>query len=309
MTFFIDLWHDLREKRLWPVAVGLLAAAIAIPAVMLKPAAAPTAPPAIAAGGEREILPAIDVDSSPTRNSKLEAFSQRNPFKPLEQLDQDDANSSGSDSSGGSASSPAGGGSASAAGSGSGSSGGSSSDTAPGASSGGGGGSTEPGVDPNGSGVQWFRYTADIKFGAPGHLKTRKDIQTLTLLPKDDNAAIVFMGVSEDAKSAIFFIADPGFRAEGEGECNSEDNCRFVKLGVSDGKNEESFISQDGTVQYDLELLRLNRENISSAEAKGDTTDSSKPSSKDAGGSTIKQAGDEFLPRLLYGPGIASESK
>ena len=25
-AFFLDLWHDLKQKRLWPVAVALLAA-------------------------------------------------------------------------------------------------------------------------------------------------------------------------------------------------------------------------------------------------------------------------------------------
>ena len=43
-TFFIDLWHDLREKRLWPVAVGLLAAIVAVPAILFKPAS-DAAPP------------------------------------------------------------------------------------------------------------------------------------------------------------------------------------------------------------------------------------------------------------------------
>ena len=29
--FFLDLWHDLREKRLWPVAALLLLALVAVP--------------------------------------------------------------------------------------------------------------------------------------------------------------------------------------------------------------------------------------------------------------------------------------
>ena len=37
-TFFIDLWNDLREKRLWPIAVGAVAATLAIPVLLLKPA-------------------------------------------------------------------------------------------------------------------------------------------------------------------------------------------------------------------------------------------------------------------------------
>ena len=34
-TFFLDLWHDLREKRLWPVAAGL-AVAILVDATIVR---------------------------------------------------------------------------------------------------------------------------------------------------------------------------------------------------------------------------------------------------------------------------------
>ena len=105
-TFLLDLWHDLREKRLWPVAVGLLAATVAIPLVMLKPASEPEPPTVISESGDRETLPALTVDAKPGDGSKLETFDQRNPFKPLEQLDGDDGASSdgGSGGSGGSGS-------------------------------------------------------------------------------------------------------------------------------------------------------------------------------------------------------------
>ena len=37
-TFFLDLWQDLREKRLWPVAAGLAVAIVALPVALVKPA-------------------------------------------------------------------------------------------------------------------------------------------------------------------------------------------------------------------------------------------------------------------------------
>ncbi len=42
--FLLDLWHDLREKRLWPVAVVLAVGLVAVPVVLSKPSAAPPAP-------------------------------------------------------------------------------------------------------------------------------------------------------------------------------------------------------------------------------------------------------------------------
>ena len=37
-NFLLDIWSDLREKRLWPVAVALLVALVAVPVVLSKPA-------------------------------------------------------------------------------------------------------------------------------------------------------------------------------------------------------------------------------------------------------------------------------
>jgi hypothetical protein len=39
--FLHDLWHDLRAKRLWPIAAALLVGLVAVPLVVLKPSAAP----------------------------------------------------------------------------------------------------------------------------------------------------------------------------------------------------------------------------------------------------------------------------
>ena len=35
--FLLDLWHDLRAKRLWPVALVLAVALVAVPVVLSKP--------------------------------------------------------------------------------------------------------------------------------------------------------------------------------------------------------------------------------------------------------------------------------
>jgi hypothetical protein len=313
MTFFLDLWQDLREKRLWPIAVGLLAAALAIPVVMLKPASEGTpAPVAAVPAPKADTLPAVEVDSSPTHGSKLETFSQRDPFKPLSDLKKADANGSTATAPGSGASDPT----ASAAGtpvsSGSGSGGSTSTDsTSPSSSP---SPITTPGTpssDTTSTPVKWFRYTADMSFGTPDDLKTLKGVQDFTLLPDPKTAAVVFMGVSNDAKSAIFFIADPAFEASGEGTCNDKQDCRFVKLSLDDKKDQETFTSLDGSVVYKLKLLKLNREYISPDQAQGDTSDSNAGSKlgKDAGGSTIADASQALLPKLVDLPSVASEHR
>src|SRR3954471_13740121 len=175
-TFFIDLWHDLRERRLWPVAVGLLAAIVAVPAILFKPVSNAT-PPSAAAPKPTGVatLPVVNVESGPIRGSKLESFkaSEKNPFKPMKDLAAAPGTNGTDGSTGADATSSAGGsggsgGSSSAAG-GSGSSGGGS------VSGGSPGGSSTPsssgGSTPSGSSApstQWFRYAADFSFGKTG---------------------------------------------------------------------------------------------------------------------------------------------
>jgi hypothetical protein len=267
-SFFIDLWHDLREKRLWPVAVGLLAAIVAVPAVLFKPAsdAAPetAVAPRTTSGAT---LPVVAVDSGPTEGSKLEAFSAKNPFKPMKDLAKTEGSGSGSGSSGGSGSgsgsgdggsfggAPAGGGSSDV---GSDIAGGST----PSGSGGSGGGSTPsaPGI-PH---LTWFRYAADFSFGPSGHTEKFKGPQSFTSLPDADHPSIVFLGVSDDGKRALFLIADPAFEAAGEGKCTPKSTCQFVSLRVGDSNDEETFTSVDGTLSYELKLDRIRKEKLDS---------------------------------------------
>src|SRR6187551_434370 len=91
-TFFVDLWHDLREKRLWPVAVGLLAAIVAVPVILFKPASDAAPPTTVTPKtGAADTLPVVAVESGPPVGSKLEAFDEKNPFKPMKDLATEDA--------------------------------------------------------------------------------------------------------------------------------------------------------------------------------------------------------------------------
>src|SRR5688500_626064 len=51
-NFLLDIWNDLRAKRLWPVAVVLLAGIVAVPFVLAKKAEEPTVAPAPTAEAE-----------------------------------------------------------------------------------------------------------------------------------------------------------------------------------------------------------------------------------------------------------------
>src|SRR5918998_729408 len=81
--FFADVWSELREKRLWPVAALLGVGLIAAPVLLLKGKPEPPAPETASVDATSAQVPAIDPDpSSLAGSSRLGAFGEKNPFRP-----------------------------------------------------------------------------------------------------------------------------------------------------------------------------------------------------------------------------------
>ncbi len=264
-NFFLDLWADLREKRLWPVAALLMIAIAAVPFTLVKkeqPAPAAAAPPT-AAQTAADKLPTIALeDISAESPSELTEFTQRNPFKPLRDLPKADAAEgenktvdlgaspdSGKGSDSGSSKKDSGSGSASG-----GSSGGSAKSSGTGGSSGEGAGSY---VGPQ---TTYYSYRADIKFGVSGEAKAMKQVEAFTLLGDEKEPAAMFMGVTDDHKFAVFAVDTARYESEGEHDCKpSKDRCEFVYLKTADDGNETTLTLIDGSKSYDLELTAIKR--------------------------------------------------
>ncbi|HKP90285.1 MAG TPA: hypothetical protein VJT75_09950 [Thermoleophilaceae bacterium] len=271
-TFLLDLWQDLRAKRLWPVAVALLAATVAVPAVLFKPASSAPPPSTATTASNEGKLPAVTLDASSISGSHLDVFKQKNPFA----SESDPTGGAGVDGQGplgdsvGKAVEKAGGSTDGGSGGGSGGSGLGGSTTPSGDTSG--PAPKGPDGEPMEPGVHYFTYTADVEFGARGRTKSYKGLQELDLLPDGDSPVVAFMGV-RSGKTAMFFIADPAFRAEGEGQCSpSPDNCMFVYLRTDEGHNEETLSAQNGQVEFVLKLEDLHTKGLSEDQALGDTT-------------------------------------
>jgi hypothetical protein len=167
--------------------------------------------------------------------------------------------------------------------------------------------------------VEWFRYAADFTFGPSGSPEKFEGPESFTSLPDQENPAIVFLGVSDDGKRAIFMIADPAFEADGEGSCSPKATCQFVTLRVGDSNDEETFTSVDGSVSYELRLDRIHREKLST-DADGDPVpvsgsgDSKSKSDADADeGDAPAEAGQAAAiaaPEAFgSGPGFARERR
>ncbi|TML81704.1 MAG: hypothetical protein E6G07_04465 [Actinobacteria bacterium] len=79
-TFLLDLWQDLRAKRLWPVAVALVVATLAVPLVLSKSASSPVPPTGGGQATGASKLPTVALDASSIDTSHLDVFGQKNPF-------------------------------------------------------------------------------------------------------------------------------------------------------------------------------------------------------------------------------------
>lgn len=265
-TFLLDIWQDLREKRLWPVAVALVVATIAVPAVVFKPTSgAPQADtPAPDAGAA---LPTVALDQSSIENSLLGSFDVKDPFHSgADKAKGANTGATGvSGVPGGSLTDSLFGGSDSGSG---GDVAGGSGGSAPGGSGGSGGS----------GGTKYFTYTVDVTFGTRGKERAYSGVETLALLPDEKAPVVSFMGMSDGATTAVFFVVDPAIQAEGEGACNpSPEDCRFVYLKVDEDQDEQTLSGAEGQVEYSLRLEDIHVKSLSEGDAVGDSTPDSSP--------------------------------
>jgi hypothetical protein len=254
-TFLLDLWHDLRAKRLWPVAAVLVIALIAVPVVLKKSSDSgsssvpPPAPTAASGAGADAGKAVVVADASTSNNSTLGVFNKKNPFKPDKSViaaQNPPASTPAPAPSTPQSSAPSQGGGSTP-------------------SSGGGppSGGTTPSQPvkpqaPKGP----YAYTVDVKFGKRGLLRTHHDVQKLDVLPNQNNPLVVFLGVNTKGDTAVF-LTDTSLKAAGEGTCKPNgDTCSFLYLKVDKDKNTEDLSEQsaDGTgTEYTLQLLAIKK--------------------------------------------------
>jgi hypothetical protein len=257
-TFLLDLWHDMREKRLWPFAALLLVAIAAVP-FTLREKGAPAPPPVptpTQAQTAADKLPTISLDEIASKSpSNLTEFSERNPFKSLADLPKTPPKDLGENQSVDLGESPD---SKSSSGGSSGGSGGSSGGSS--GSSGSTGGSGSGAGSYVGPRTTYYAYRADIRFGLAGKAKAMKQVEAFTLLGDEKEPAAMFMGVTDDHKWAVFAVDTAHYEAQGEHECKpTPERCEFVYLKVAGDANETTFTTLDGSKSYDLELTAIKR--------------------------------------------------
>ena len=251
-----SLWDELRERRLWPLALGLVVAIVAIPIIVSKPAkkATPPVPPASATGSASPAAAFQPVVSTEGRKSSeihknLRRFPSKNPFTP-QGLNLSSTSGTASPTSSTTSTTSGSSGSTTA------SAGGSSSTTTSGGSS---GSTTTPTTTSPSttSKTFYYTYTVDVKFGKTGQ-EDKKTLTEFRALPGSDNPVVVFMGVRPDAETAVFLVSADA-STKGDGKCKPSDTaCTFLYLKKGDKETIEATNADQSITDYTLKLLDVN---------------------------------------------------
>ena len=294
--YLLDIWNDLREKRLWPVAVALLAGLVAVPMLLAKPAeeaepAAPVATAADAAPATAELLPAdLEAAKPLLQTSTLSEFNTKDPFKPLKTL------ASIEQAAGVEATTTA------DAGSGSTDTGSTDTGTTGGTGVGGDTDSTPPPVTQE---KTVYTYQAVVQLGTPNGT-TRRTLNRLGILPSANNPILVFLGVSADDPEEAVFLVDSTVSQAGEGRCKpSVNTCSFLYLKPSEEQNEHIFTTDDGG-EYTIELVGVKRVKVQSvaSSSSADDVEFEGPSASTAVGHTGDTEATEPVEDGLSGFGF-----
>ena len=250
-TFALDLLHDLREKRLWPVAAALLIGLLAVPVVLSKsapPAPAPvvqaTPKPAAAELPELKNLTVVADTAAARGGSTLDAFKAKDPFRPPAVVLREDKDSPSVATAPKTAVAAGGGGGGGKAG------------------SGGSGGSTGPGRAPVAPRApapspparpRSYAFVADVHFGRSGHERRFNPLDRLGILPNQDFPLLIFLGVDPGGNNAVFLV-DSTLTTAGEGRCNpSPTECGTLTIGAG---SEHEFADQEGQ-SYTLRINEI----------------------------------------------------
>jgi hypothetical protein len=283
----IDVWNDLRARRLLPVAAVLLVGLVAAPVVLSKKsdgaAPAPTQTPAPtkaqAPKGPDELAQVkVGDELQDGTGSSLSAFGASDPFAPPKKVLK--ASQSNPQPSGGTQSGTGTGNAPSTSGGTGQSTGGGSAPSTGGGDTGGSGGGSAGGEKK----TTELEYVLDVTFWQNGHKRTIKGMRKLDTLPTMANPLLIFMGVSGKGGNAVFLV-DATLETTGEGKCKpSRSDCAFLYLGAG---SEQEFTNEDGD-SYRLRIDQIRKVKAGSESGKSDGAAAS-TSKQDANAAVVER--------------------
>ena len=331
MNALRTLVRDLIDRKLWPVALLLVAAAVAIPVLLGRaPAPAPTVAPAPAVPATPKAQKAEVTLEAVVPTDRERGGAVHNPFKAPAKKKAGTSASAPAPASSGTPTVASGGTSSAAAPStgsdapaSSGSSSGSQTTTpSAGATSGSSGaGSSKPTTpkptapkadDPSDT------YHVSLRFGLNGGaLTTMRDVARLSPLPSVTDPFFVYLGVLETAttheKRAVFLVSSDA-TPNGEGSCHpTKTDCESVELAVGETAFFNVTAPSGAVTQYELQLAGIHKTEVKSeAKASAAFARHSVAGAEllgDAAKRNVRAAAGARAYRYLPGAGLLSRAK
>ena len=228
MSFLRNLLADLVEKRLWPVAAALVMALVAVPVLLGGGGSASTPAPVAglatpggapgASVGRAQVALETDAAGADHAGKSRDPFVQHKVAKTATTGALVGADLSSKAATGDvpqvSTTLPSAGTGTGGASPGTGSTG--TGDTKTPAKPG-------PKADPS-------LYRVDLSFGPTGKQKSYSDLERLAPLPDADNPFLVFLGVLDDGKTAVFLVSSDA-TANGDGVCKPDPtSCETIEM-------------------------------------------------------------------------------
>lgn len=254
--FVQDVYYDLKDRHLLPIAVILLVALVAVPIALSQSSSEAEE----SAGGEAGA--STSVNGSEARSGELVAKAApglRDYRRRLQRLSAKDPfvqqyTGSGSSTVESSAESTGSSGSAEE---------GTFTESSPEtsytpteSSSGGEGG------EPNPGGLRYYSYAIDVKVSAGGSQESkdseptvRHNLPELTMLPSRETPAIVYMGSTKDGKKALFVVSSDVDSVFGDAKCVlGSTTCQMLAM---EPGLPETFVYGGSGKTYKIELLKI----------------------------------------------------
>ena len=264
MNLITDTWRGLVRRKLWPVALLLVGALVAVPLVLAKEPAVEPAPANLAAAAADEDISTTYVTSADdaeiegaeetTTKRRRTLGASKDPFEPAplpkaqkkkkkkatadvattSTKDKDSSSSSSKETTTG---------------------GGSSAPTAPVATA-------TPTATPKPAPLNSIRvrFSKVAEDGSTAEEPKAATVRRLEVLPDEDNPVLVYRGVEDGGKVAVFELTG-NVTVEGDGACQpTPEDCQILKLRA--GETEFVTVTDTGSettdAQYQIDLIKIN---------------------------------------------------
>jgi hypothetical protein len=244
-------FKQLVERRLWPLAVLLVAALVAVPMLLAKEPEAPVPAPTAAAPSDQTAALAtqaiVTVGDGAEREARRKVLGARkNPFKPEVRAKKAKAPAAAAP-----AAPPV---------------------DKPAPASGGGGGSPAPApvppvVVPTPEPKVFETWSLFVRWGetSSGDLRTR-NVKRLKAFPAAEFPVVIYMGLLEDHKTAVFLV-DHDVTVQGDGKCYpSPEDCQTLHM----KRGQISFLDasyESQEYQFQLEVRKIVRKQTTDSKA------------------------------------------